>query len=199
MKIFKDIPLSIHNPKNLPSQANYFVLFFFINLRLCFRLRHNMWRSKKLWFFLGLLKGLIGLVCFSTIGMCGLTLLANLPCRLDKYYEPDLSDYIVEYDDSGWPVHPQTHRRTVRLMSRCYGLFAKIHLKYIICRKAEFCLNTIFFLAYPLVALSALCDYCCGSPVCDTDSNSLESKRIVRVARFSNMVKLKLLSFENTR
>ncbi|KAJ8925620.1 hypothetical protein NQ315_009464 [Exocentrus adspersus] len=93
---------------------------------------------------LGIIKGLIGLV-YIKVGQFGLGLLVDLPKPLDSYQEKEIKYRTVIYDVGGWPVHPDTKERTVRVLTK----------------KTEFCLNTIFFIAYPLALILQLCALCC--------------------------------------
>ncbi|XP_066154847.1 uncharacterized protein [Euwallacea fornicatus] len=74
-----------------------------------------------------------------------MSMLIDLPKPLDKYQEPELAHRIVCYDALGWPVHPDTGERTVRILPI----------------KTEFFLNLIFFLAYPLAVMLKMCAICC--------------------------------------
>lgn len=65
--------------------------------------------------------------------MFGLNILLDLPHPINQYYEPELKCDKVVYDCDGWPVHPVTQERT-----------------RIINESSELCLNTIFFLAFPM-------------------------------------------------
>ncbi|ERL92626.1 uncharacterized protein LOC109546905 [Dendroctonus ponderosae] len=95
--------------------------------------------------FLGLLKGLLGMLGSKTVGEYGMGMLIDLPKPLDSYQEKELRNRSVCYDVVGWPVHPDTGERTVRMLPI----------------QSEFCLNIIFFLAYPLAILLKLCSLCC--------------------------------------
>ncbi|XP_018565071.2 uncharacterized protein LOC108906326 [Anoplophora glabripennis] len=95
--------------------------------------------------FLGIVKGLIGLFCMKKIGELGLGLLVDLPKPLESYQETELMQRPVIYDVGGWPVHPDTKERTVRILPK----------------KTEFCLNITFFIAYPLALILKLCALCC--------------------------------------
>ena len=68
--------------------------------------------------FLGLLKAVCGLLCSPCVGMFGMKVLVDLPRPLEKYQETELVDMKVLYDVAGWPIHPQTGKRTVRALSR---------------------------------------------------------------------------------
>ncbi|CAG9765601.1 unnamed protein product [Ceutorhynchus assimilis] len=93
----------------------------------------------------GCLKGSIGICCSKKIGEYGMPMLMDLPKPLDYYQELELKGRDVCYDVVGWPVHPDTGERTVRVLPV----------------KTEFCLNIIFFLAYPLALFLKLCAICC--------------------------------------
>ncbi|KAF5274105.1 hypothetical protein FQR65_LT04503 [Abscondita terminalis] len=95
--------------------------------------------------FLGILKGLIGVCCWAPIGMWSLGALIDLPRPLDRYQEHELSHYPVVYDQTGWPVHPRSGKRSVRALSK----------------RTEFFLNTVFFLTYPIAVLISMCGACC--------------------------------------
>ncbi|XP_017785285.1 PREDICTED: uncharacterized protein LOC108568606 isoform X1 [Nicrophorus vespilloides] len=107
---------------------------------------------------LGIMKGLLGLYCCPPIGMCGLGALIDLPRPLPYYQEPELIDYPVNYDIIGWPVHPQTGKRTVRAISL----------------RTEFCLNVIFFLTYPVIMVISILSLCCFQRVYDTADSEKE-------------------------
>ncbi|XP_030027111.2 uncharacterized protein LOC115445132 isoform X3 [Manduca sexta] len=81
---------------------------------------------------LGLLKALIGLFVPS-VRNWGLDCVLQTPRKLEHYYEKSLSSRPVEYDADGWPVHPDTKKRTVRFVSG----------------SMEFILNTIYFIIAP--------------------------------------------------
>lgn len=49
--------------------------------------------------------------------MWGLARMLQMPRKLVHYYEPALRERSVLYDEEGWPVHPDTKQRTVRLVS----------------------------------------------------------------------------------
>lgn len=50
------------------------------------------------------------------VGEFGLGLLVDLPKPLDTYQEKSLQLFPVQYDIAGWPVHPTTKERSVRLL-----------------------------------------------------------------------------------
>lgn len=115
----------------------------------------------------GVIKGIIGRFN-RQIGEFGLHLLIDLPKPLDHYNEPELKDRTVVYDVGGWPLHPDDGTRTVRLLPF----------------NAEFCLNAIFFLAYPLSLCMQLCGLCC----CIKESDEMEDNtpyKGVNVVKFS--------------
>lgn len=57
------------------------------------------------------MKACIGLTCSTYIGLWGLNHLITLPYPLNQYYERDLAQYRVKYDDDGWPVDPVSSKR----------------------------------------------------------------------------------------
>lgn len=65
---------------------------------------------------LGLLKGLLGIFGSKTVGEYGMGMLIDLPKPLDYYQEKELRNRPVCYDVVGWPVHPDTGERTVRML-----------------------------------------------------------------------------------
>lgn len=67
-------------------------------------------------FILGFVKAFFGLSC-ACVRVCGLTCILKSPPKLDNYYESSLSSRPVEYDTEGWPIHPDTKKRTVHLCS----------------------------------------------------------------------------------
>lgn len=81
----------------------------------------------------GLGKALIG-ICYIPVGIWGLDILIGLQPLL-QYYDERLKCRIVVYDCEGWPVHPDTYDRTVRITPR----------------SVEFFLNIIFFFTYPIM------------------------------------------------
>ncbi|XP_071051145.1 uncharacterized protein [Onthophagus taurus] len=95
--------------------------------------------------FMGLLKGILGLMFFPKLGMCGMNLLVDLPRPMKKYQEPELAGQPVIYDVAGWPIHPQTGKRSVRPLSK----------------NTEFCMNVIFFLTYPFIIIVTMCSVVC--------------------------------------
>lgn len=60
----------------------------------------------------------MGLYCCAPVGMWGLGMLIDLPRPLDHYQEPHLMHIPVRYDETGWPVHPDTGKRSVRAITR---------------------------------------------------------------------------------
>ncbi|XP_063932644.1 uncharacterized protein LOC135144552 [Zophobas morio] len=121
-------------PSVLPSEESKFSLCLILISGLLFFL-----------LFLGAIKGLIGLFCWDKIGMYGLNLLIELPRPLSRYQEKSLEHRPVVYDIGGWPIHPDSLQRTVRVLPK----------------RTEFCLNLVFFLAYPLAACVYVCAFCC--------------------------------------
>ncbi|XP_023023812.2 uncharacterized protein isoform X1 [Leptinotarsa decemlineata] len=95
--------------------------------------------------FLGIIKGLIGMFCSRKMAEVGLGMLVDLPKPLDHYQEKEFRHLPVQYDIGGWPIDPYTYKRTVRVLPN----------------KTVFCLNLIFFLAYPLALILQLCSLCC--------------------------------------
>ncbi|XP_061711308.1 uncharacterized protein LOC133520700 isoform X2 [Cydia pomonella] len=90
--------------------------------------------------FLGVLKGLLGLV-WPRAGVWGLDWILEEPKPIDRYREHCLRTRQVVYDTKGWPVHPDTRKRTVRVVSL----------------PVEFMLNVVFFMVTPgLVAVDTL-------------------------------------------
>ncbi|KAF7268057.1 hypothetical protein GWI33_018799 [Rhynchophorus ferrugineus] len=113
---------------------------------------------------LGLLKGILGIVGFHKLGRWGLEMLIDLPKPLDRYQERDLKHKTVCYDVAGWPVHPETGERTVRLLPM----------------QTEFFLNIIFFLAYPLALVLKLCSFCCCIKNTADDETCYRQVNIIR-------------------
>ncbi|XP_050352510.1 uncharacterized protein LOC126774897 [Nymphalis io] len=71
------------------------------------------------------------------VGLWGLDLLLQTPRKLDRYYENYLKCRTVVYDNEGWPIHPDTKQRSVRLISK----------------PMEFILNLIFFITLPCLLI----------------------------------------------
>lgn len=67
-------------------------------------------------FILGLVKAVLGLI-LPCVGSNGLYRLFQKPRKLDHYYENSLRAREVIYDADGWPVHPDSKQRNVRLVS----------------------------------------------------------------------------------
>nr|CAI5819350.1 unnamed protein product [Callosobruchus analis] len=107
--------------------------------------------------FLGIVKGLLGLYVSKQVGESGLGLLVDLPKPLNQYQEKEFKQRTVVYDVAGWPVNPDTRERNVRVLPK----------------RSEFCLNVIFFLAYPLALCLKLCAMCC----CIKDFKEGDEKR----------------------
>ncbi|KAG5890211.1 hypothetical protein JTB14_028753 [Gonioctena quinquepunctata] len=124
--------------------------------------------------FLGIMKGLIGMYCSKNIAELGLGMLVDLPKPLDRYQEEEYKDLPVQYDIGGWPINPYTYERTVRVLPN----------------KTVFCLNMIFFLAYPLALIIQLCSLCC----CIQDCHENDEKKCfksVNVIKFNERLKKK--------
>ncbi|CAK1599956.1 unnamed protein product [Parnassius mnemosyne] len=83
---------------------------------------------------LGFIKAVLGLG-LRCIASWGLERLLKMPRKLEHYYESSLRYRPVIYDNEGWPVHPDTMKRSVRCISK--------HM--------EFILNLIFFITIPCV------------------------------------------------
>nr|XP_034824163.1 uncharacterized protein LOC117981997 [Maniola hyperantus] len=114
---------------------------------------------------LGIMKAFVGLIC-RCVGSWGLQLLVQTPRKLDHYYECSLRNRRVVYDAEGWPVHPDTKERTVRLVSK----------------SMEFILNVIFFITLPCVmiwdSMKKLVTRCLGADEnSDTISKMNDSKK----------------------
>lgn len=56
-------------------------------------------------------------IALRNIGEWGLDRIVKFPRPLDHYHEPWLRMRHVIYDGEGWPLHPDTKQRTVRLLS----------------------------------------------------------------------------------
>lgn len=95
--------------------------------------------------------------------MFGLDLLLDLPHPIVCYYEPELQDEEVVYDEKGWPVHPITRKR-VRIINE----------------SSELCINCVFFFAFPFfviwVALQNVFRCYDTNEVCDSENNSEKNK-----------------------
>ncbi|XP_047523485.1 uncharacterized protein LOC125061892 [Pieris napi] len=87
-------------------------------------------------FMFGLLKACIGII-LPCVGLMGMECILKIPRKLDQYYESSLRGRPVVYDKEGWPVHPDTKKRTVRLVSK----------------PMEFILNVIMFIILPCILL----------------------------------------------
>ncbi|CAK1548447.1 unnamed protein product [Leptosia nina] len=84
----------------------------------------------------GIIKAILGLF-LPCVGSWGLEFVLKVPRKLDRYYESSLKCRTVAYDKDGWPVHPDTKKRSVLLVS-----------KYM-----EFILNVLMFVILPCVIL----------------------------------------------
>lgn len=128
------------------SWSFYFILFFLLTLLI-----------------LGLAKASVGCCGCIPVGAWGLDLFLGLPRKMNKYYEAELKNRDVIYDESGWPVHPDTKRR-VRNISKI----------------TEFCMNLVFFFMYPVtIFLILLKRICCPYYVYeneDAETNSCYRK-----------------------
>ncbi|CAH4033636.1 unnamed protein product, partial [Pieris brassicae] len=87
-------------------------------------------------FLFGLLKACVGII-LPCVGLMGMEYILKIPRKLDQYYEGSLRGRPVVYDKEGWPVHPDTKKRTVRLVSK----------------PMEFILNLIMFIILPCILL----------------------------------------------
>ncbi|XP_022826060.1 uncharacterized protein LOC111356065 [Spodoptera litura] len=112
---------------------------------------------------LGCIKAILGLI-FSCIGMWGLDQMVQLPRKIDRYYEGNLRCRPVEYDCEGYPIHPDSRERTVRMISR----------------SVEFILNVIFFVSVPCIIIcdaikemiSRCRNQCTQNPCCTSTSKN---------------------------
>ncbi|XP_060536460.1 uncharacterized protein LOC132708264 [Cylas formicarius] len=113
-----------------------------------------------------LLKGLIGLYFCRQVGEIGLDLLIDLPIPLVEYQEQHLKARTVCYDVGGWPIHPDTGERTVRVLPK----------------KSEFCLNVVFLLAYPLTFVLQLCSmfFCIGREYKEGDETCFKEVNVIK-------------------
>lgn len=96
---------------------------------------------------MGLLKGLIGL-CVVPIGLWGLDVVLDLPKKINKYYEIDITHKSVIYDSNGWPIHPDTRDKVRNIPV-----------------PAEFCINLVFFVIYPFCIIWYLLKKMCSDNV----------------------------------
>ncbi|KAF9415199.1 hypothetical protein HW555_007075, partial [Spodoptera exigua] len=116
---------------------------------------------------LSCVKAILGLI-FSCIGLWGLDQMVQIPRKIDHYYEKSLKCRPVEYDQDGYPIHPDSKQRTVRMLSR----------------SVEFILNVIFFVSVPCIIIcdaikemiSRCRNQCTQNPCCMTTSKS-ETKK----------------------
>ncbi|XP_049888068.1 uncharacterized protein LOC126382293 [Pectinophora gossypiella] len=88
---------------------------------------------------LSLIKASVGLL-WPKAQNAGMTLVIKEPPVLKKYHEPAIACRAVEYDDDGWPIHPDTKERTVLIMSK----------------EKMFILNATMFLSVPGIILFGL-------------------------------------------
>ncbi|XP_066157617.1 hapless 2 isoform X2 [Euwallacea fornicatus] len=91
-----------------------------------------------LW-YMGLVKAGIG-ICVLPIGLCGLDKIFDLSKELNKYYESNLKDQKVVYDDEGWPIHPETGRKVHNLAPA-----------------TQFAINMVFFFVFPFAITWNVC------------------------------------------
>ncbi|KAI4501577.1 hypothetical protein M0802_003454 [Mischocyttarus mexicanus] len=85
----------------------------------------------------GISKWIIG-IYIPEVSRWGLDTLVETT-KINEYFEDELKCKCIVYDESGFPVHPDTGSRSIRICSR----------------KTEFLLNAVFFLIYPI----AVCWY----------------------------------------
>lgn len=62
--------------------------------------------------------------------MCGLALLIDLPRTLEKYQESELAYRPVQYDEAGWPVHPDSKERSVRVLTKYVFIIYYYHFQF---------------------------------------------------------------------
>lgn len=55
----------------------------------------------------GIIKALLGMFVSQKVAYAGMSVFYDIP--LENYYEPELCNEPVLYDDSGLPIHPQTY------------------------------------------------------------------------------------------
>lgn len=125
----------------LPMAADY--VQFTLLEELMTLLYHLFLTMTLILILMGVLKGLIGFF-YKPIGEWGLCSMLGLPKPMKNYHEKSLKGREVVYDKCGWPVHPDTRKR-VRNASLL----------------VEFCINTIFFLIYPLVMINVIVKRMC--------------------------------------
>ncbi|KAG5864091.1 hypothetical protein JTB14_015685 [Gonioctena quinquepunctata] len=109
-------------------------MMLYVLLFLCFTL-----------LLMGVTKGMIG-CCMVPVGLWGLDLVLDLPKRMNKYLEADISHRTVVYDEKGWPLHPDTKQRVRNIPLA-----------------AEFCSNVIFFIICPFVVIWTMMKRLCTS------------------------------------
>ncbi|XP_073945130.1 uncharacterized protein isoform X3 [Choristoneura fumiferana] len=113
----------------------------------------------------GFLKGAIGLV-IPCLGSCGLDRVLEAPRRIDHYYEKELWERKVQYDSNGWPVHPDTKKKTVRVISK----------------PMEFLLNVLFFVVAPgLIILDLLRQVTRRKPAGGSDVTHAETNNTKKI------------------
>nr|XP_023030219.1 hapless 2 [Leptinotarsa decemlineata] len=120
-------------------------MMLYILLFLCFTL-----------LLMGFTKASVG-CCSVPVGLWGMDMVMDLPKRINRYQEADISHRSVVYDGRGWPVHPDTGERVRNIPLA-----------------AEFCTNVVFFVIYPFAVIGAIARKLCSSsyemmPVSDYD------------------------------
>lgn len=86
--------------------------------------------------FFGCLKAGLGLLGYSKAGDIGLEPCLYGPKNISRYYDPDLKDVDVLYDDEGYPIHPDTRQ----------------HAK-VIGPQLQFILNALFCFIWPCILI----------------------------------------------
>ncbi|XP_053601365.1 uncharacterized protein LOC128670038 isoform X2 [Plodia interpunctella] len=112
-------------------------------------------------FSLGFLKACLGLI-IKPVGSLYLDKLVRLPRKMEQYHERSLRGRRVVYDADGWPIHPDTSKRTVRSLSR----------------GTEFILNLIFFIAAPCMIVCGLVSQLVSKQKCTKRNDSNAKTRV---------------------
>ncbi|XP_048518047.1 uncharacterized protein LOC109537197 isoform X2 [Dendroctonus ponderosae] len=87
-----------------------------------------------LW-YMGVIKAAVG-CCVLPIGLWGLDRILELPKKLNQYYEPELKQEKVIYDEEGWAIHPETGKKVNNVAP-----------------PTQFAINMVFFFIFPFAIL----------------------------------------------
>lgn len=119
---------------------------------------------------LGLAKAIIGFICCSEVGAWGIDMIRSKPKPMTEYLEEKFKSRVVKYNTRGYPVHPDTRKRTIRTFSHT----------------GQFLLNLIFFIIYPFIGLCChIRHWMCNRAVQECETECWENRITTREPSWS--------------